>query len=172
MVMADIFNISPQIRSLAENGISTMINQLGKTCTLFMDSLKVRCNNCRFDSVKGVSAGIYNTTGPASFTRPPCPVCRGSGFIQQEQSTTVTLLIDWQPKIYQPVATGFVIPQGLISAKGFIADLPKVIQAKYMILDLAHAKYQTHKFVLWGETTPQGNIVRNKFFTCYWTLSE
>lgn len=55
----------------------------------------------------------------------------------------------------------------LVMAKGFIADMPKVIQAKYIILDYQNAKYENNRFAIWGEPVVQGNIIQTKYFNAF-----
>lgn len=167
--MADLFVIDDSIRQLTFDAVSTMIHQLGKDCNLVFDSLENQCPNCFYDSVNDKSSGVYNGTGPVVFTRPPCPVCRGKGtVVSTPVEQTVKFLIDWQPRTWQFSQPNVTMPQGLMQTKGFIEDLPLVIQAKYLIVDPTHALYENNRFIKWGEPVPTGNISPNKFFTCLW----
>lgn len=169
--MAKLFRITPAIRRLSQNAIDTMISELGKDCLLAFDSPQTECPNCHFDTVTRQSNGVYNGTGPRPFTRPPCPVCRGKGLVGGGESfEVVRFLIDWQPKTWFLVdATGTKVPQGAIQAKGYVTDMPLVLRAKYLVVDYLHAKYESNRFILWGEPTPQGNIVANRYMTTFWT---
>lgn len=167
--MADLFTIGPDIRGLARDAVDTMINQLGKDCKLIFDPIQQQCPNCYFDDVNQKSSGVYNTTGPIPFTKPPCPVCRGKGVITTDPISKVKrLLIDWQPKPWQFLPTGVVVPQGLVQTKGFVTDLPDVLECKHIIIDYENAIYQNHRFVKWGEPIPTGNIVPNRYIICFW----
>lgn len=167
--MPDLFIIDEDIRTLTFDAISTMIHQLGKDCKLIFDPITTQCPNCIFDSVNNTSSGVYNGTGPVSFTRPPCPVCRGVGTIVEDAvEQTVRFLIDWQPKPWLYLPAGTVVPEGLVQTKGFIEVLPLVIQSNEIIIDPAHALYQNNRFMKWGEPVPTGNIKQNSFFIAFW----
>lgn len=171
--MADLFSLDAQTLATVQNGIDSLIHQLGKMCKLVSDTERQLCNNCNFDSVTQRSSNIYNGVGPKPFRGGKCPVCHGSGFLPGTQGTTdiVQLLVDWQPKPYQLLeAAGSLerLPAGLVHTKGFVTDMPKIIQAKYMIIDYANATYQSNRFTKYGEPTPSGNIVKARYFICLW----
>lgn len=178
--MADLFTITQDIKNIGEQAINALINQLGRDCKVVYESqLSEVCSNCFFDSLNQRSTNKYNGTGPRPFTSGKCPVCRGSGFLAGTSNSTDTLklLIDWQPKQWTIMNTATVqgvtpergkMSQGdLVMAKGFIADMPKVIQAKYIILDYQNAKYENNRFAIWGEPVVQGNIIQTKYFNAF-----
>jgi hypothetical protein len=169
--VAKLFKITPAIRRLSANAIDTMIDQLGKDCLLAFDSGDVQCPNCYYDSNRKASSGKYNGTGPKPFTRPPCPVCHGSGMITgQATSRVVRFLIDWQPKPWRYLGnTTATAPQGLVQTKGYVQDMDSVIQAKYIVIDYQNAEFINNRFKLWGEPIPQGNIVPNRYFIAFWS---
>jgi hypothetical protein len=100
-------------------------------------------------------------------------VCRGRGLVDGQGVTRVArFLIDWRPKYWQFIdTTGIKVPQGVVQTKGFISDMPDVIQAKHIIIDYQHAEFVKAKFYLWGEPIPQGNIVPNRYFIAFWSRS-
>jgi hypothetical protein len=179
--MADLFVITQDIRNIGEQAINALINQLGKLCQVVYESeLVEQCPNCFFDTSNRRSTNKYNGTGPRSFTTGKCPVCSGSGFLPStaRATDTLTLLIDWQPKVWNFMDTNVTVqgalPEGgkvakgdLVSMKGFIADMPKVMQAKHIILDYQNAQYENNRFALWGEPVVQGNIIQTKYFNAY-----
>jgi len=174
IIVADLFELDADTLQTVEDGIGTLIHQLGKWCQLVYESGNTVCNNCQFDPVTQRSSGIYNGVGPRPFRGGRCPVCKGSGFLPGTGTTveTVQLLMDWQPKPWQffnPQDTQVRIPQGMVSTKGFAADLPRILQAKYLIVDYLNAEFQNNRFVRWGEPFLTGNIVKSKFFLCFWT---
>lgn len=171
--MPKLFRITPAIRRLAANAIDTMIGELGKDCLLFLPPEKRKCPNCYFDSIQGKSSGKYNGDGPKPFTRPPCPVCRGSGFDPDVMVNTVVVrfLIEWNPKSFLTIQPGIQFPQGTVQTKGFVTDLPLVMQSEKIIIDYHNAKFSSHEFVKKGEPIIQGNIVPSRYFVAFWERS-
>ena len=171
--MGKLFKITPSIRRLSANAIDTMIAELGKLCLLAYPTPVAACPNCHFDSASGLSNGVYNGTGPRSFLRPPCPVCRGKGVVGGNDAfNEVKFLIDGQPKPWNFIDTsGIKVPQGMLQVKGFVVDMPKVIQSTYMVVDHNNANYENNKFYLWGEPIPSGNIVANRYFIAFFSRS-
>lgn len=171
--MAKLFRITPAIRRLAANAIDTMIEELGKNCLLFLPPDPEKCPNCHFDSIQGKSSGKYNGTGPRPFTRPPCPVCRGTGLDPdvREKTAVVKFLVEWNQKAFVTIQPGIQLPQGVVQTKGFISDMPLVIQSTKIIIDYENAKFSSHEFVKRGEPIPQGNIVPSRYFVAFWERS-
>ncbi len=172
LLMAKLFTITPAIRRLARDANDTMIEQLGKLCLLAFEPLPSDCPNCHYDPIAKASSGIYNGTGPVPFTTLPCPVCRGAGIVKPSGDLfeEVNFLIDWQPKPWQYVDTTQVrAPQGIVRTKGFVTDMAKVIQAKYIVIDHNNADLRDNRFVLWGDPIPQGNIDPSRYVIAFWT---
>lgn len=170
--MPDIFTLDDATLATVENGIDSLIHQLGKDCKLIFEAEKQVCINCIFDPINNRSSGKYNGVGPRPFKGGKCPICKGTGYLLGTQTTEdyAQFLIDWQPKpwLFIDPNANIKIPQGLVQTKGFIADLPKVLQAKYIIIDYKNTSLITNRFVRWGEALISGNIVRNKYFIAWW----
>lgn len=169
----DLFTLDDETLATVENGIDTLIRQLGKQCKLIYEGEQSQCPNCNFDSTFNRSTNIYNGVGPKPFNRGRCPVCHGTGYLPGGGITSevVTFLIDWQPKPWQwedPRNTEIRYPAGLVQTKGFVVDLPKVLQAKYIIVDYLNAVFENNRFVRWNEPVLQGNIVKSKYFIAFW----
>jgi hypothetical protein len=170
LLMPDLFVITDDIRSLAQSAIDSMLNQLGKPCKLIYEPVRTPCNNCFLDTTTNLSSGQYNGTGPMSFTRGKCPVCGGSGYLpgETERSDVVTMTVIWKPNVYKYFAPNVQLPDSLIVLKGYVTDLPKVLQAKYVIPDYLNQVYQSSRFVLFEAPHPQGSIVKNRYFRSFW----
>lgn len=171
--MADLFTLDADTLAIVENGIDSLIHQLGKFCKLIYEDVPQICNNCIFDSNANRSSNIYNSVGPKPFRGGKCPVCRGSGYLPASNTTEeiVQLLVDWQPRpstIIDVRNTDIRLPAGVVMTKGFAVDMPKIIQCKYIIIDYLNAHYTTQKFVKFGEAFLTGNVVRAKYFACFW----
>ena len=167
--MPKLFTIDSGIVSIASDAIDDLIDQLGKPCKVVYEPTKTQCNNCYLDTTTDKSSGKYNGTGPVSFTRGKCPVCDGLGYLPDEVENfdIVTLLINTTPKAYKMYDPSVKIPQGLIGAKGYVTDLPKVLTAKTIIVDYQHVVDVSARYVLWGEPAQTGNIVKNRYFEFY-----
>lgn len=167
-----IFTITPDLRKVAEDAISDMIDQLGKECLLLYPSVEQPCPNCIYDPTTKRSTGIYKTGGPTPFqNKTICPVCRGNGRLPYESATTVTLLCQWNPRQYQNLGGNVQAPYSIVRTKGFLSDLPKVQRAKRMIIELPVTPLIRATFDLASEPVDAGNIVPGKFFTCIWKRS-
>jgi hypothetical protein len=100
---------------------------------------------------------------------PPCPACSGTGFLPGSDTVTteLKLLVDWNPKIYKAVDDVLRLPFDLALVKGFLADEPKVLQARYIILDYANAIYTNNRYIILSQPVNRANILVNKYFEFY-----
>jgi hypothetical protein len=169
-VSVPLFTLTPAIRQIYQDGIDTVIDQLGQPCKLVLDGVRAPCPNCPFDAAQGRSAGVYNGTGPYPFTRPPCPVCGGTGYdpatLWREEIRSFTIERDVKPPFV--LDPGRVVrPGSLAKIKGFAADLPLVLQMRHVVLDYRNAVYLLEKYQLYhgAAPTPTGSIVRGRYFT-------
>jgi hypothetical protein len=138
-----------------------MINQWGKTCKLVYPPKYVPCSNCEF--------GTYKTGGPMPFTFGLCPMCNSNGTKAEEVSENVILLINWRPSIWEyPILnTNIVKPNNSIETKGFMSDLPKILQCDHLVI-LNVDGYKHFKFKLNGEPVDQGSVVQARYFKALW----
>lgn len=72
-----------------------LVNDLGKTITIFSKEKDAFCNNCVYDNLHKCSSGVYNGTGPNSFSGMVCPVCKGVGKIKTINSKNITAICRW-----------------------------------------------------------------------------
>lgn len=159
-----------EITGLVRDGIDTMIEELGRPCKIYIEGIKQQCPNCNFDQIQGRSSGIYNGTGPKPFSSPPCPVCKGTGYDPTTNYQTVikTFSIKRNLKQQELVAAGITdIPQDVIRIKGYVSDVPPLLQMKYMIIDYLNTDFIEEKCVKLSNPSPTGSIVPGRYFIMY-----
>lgn len=88
---------------------STINKEAGETVCLYLNPDKEDCPNCITNSQGGTSLGIFDTSfvapveifgtiyEPTQFNRGRCPVCYGSGSIEQEVKKQITCVVRWNP---------------------------------------------------------------------------
>lgn len=170
--MGTIFTLTPAIKAIAQAAIDDLINQLGKTCRLYYPPRQVQCNNCIFNPVGSKSSGVYLDGGPSPF--PPgslCPLCSGKGTISSQTTDLITMLCAWSPKdFFVPTnrSQAIVVPEGRIQTKGFAEDLPKIMQAAYMLIETDIEPRLRCKFKRAGDPIDQSNIIQGRYFVMQW----
>jgi hypothetical protein len=165
-----VFTLSPGIIALAKNAISDLIDQLGKPCRLVYPPKMEPCVNCVFDSVGQKSSGRWVTGGPMPFPEGgKCPLCDEQGMLATEYTADIKMLIAWTPReFFLPPAPGVQIPAGTIQAKTYIEHLPKIQQAREMVVQPHLEKLARWRFVLDCEPADVGNIVQDSFVVSQW----
>jgi hypothetical protein len=73
----------------------SIIDDLGKTISVYTKDTNIRCNNCKYDEIHQCSSGEYNGTGPKSFSGPVCPVCSAKGTIETLVSRNIVATCRW-----------------------------------------------------------------------------
>lgn len=93
---------------------------------------------------------------------------RGNKVIKEvETLTDIKLKVYWDQKNWVGVAGNIVIPDGSIQTIGFMSDLPKVLQAKALIVHDTIKEYKELRFERMGEFIPMG-LRQNRYFGCMW----
>lgn len=84
-----------------------------------------------------------------------------------EVLTDIKLKVYWDSKQWIAATDGIVVPQGSIQTIGFMTDLPKVLQAKQLIVHKDIKEYKEMRFERYGEHIPLG-LRQNRYFACFW----
>lgn len=166
-----LFVLDDTIKGLYQDGIDTIISQLGQDCKIFLDGDRRPCPNCLFDPMTGRSSGTYNGSGPKPFAKPsPCPVCRGTGYdpstLERVEIRRFTIDRTAKPPIVLP-GNIKVAATATAVIKGFATDLPLVQAMKHVVLDYQNAKTLSEKYILLMEPTPTGSIVAGRYFEAW-----
>lgn len=170
--MGKIFTLTNDIKQIASDAIDDLIDQLGKQCRLVYSGIKTDCPNCIFDPQSKKSTGIYKAGGPRPFpNRTICPVCRGAGQIDTTSTEVVTLLCNWNPRDFYIFPINIEQPHSMVQTKGYIKDLPKILRARKMVLEIPIEPYTRYTFDLISEPIDPGNIIQGRYFVAIWKRS-
>lgn len=93
---------------------------------------------------------------------------RGQKIIKEvEVLSDIKLKVYWDQRNWIGVTENIVIPDGSIQTIGFMTDLPKVLQAKALIVHKDIKDYKELRFERHGEHVPMG-LRQNRYFGCIW----
>jgi hypothetical protein len=84
-----------------------------------------------------------------------------------ETLTDIKLKVYWDQKNWVNVGGNIVVPDGSIQTIGFMKDLPKILQAKALIVHKNIKDYKELRFERIGEHVPMG-LRQNRYFGCMW----
>lgn len=79
----------------------------------------------------------------------------------------VKLKVYADPKTWINVAGNIAVPDGTIQTVGYMSDLPKILQAKAMIVHDAIQGYKELRYQRMGEYAPTG-FKLDRYFSCFW----
>lgn len=172
--------ISDEIRATAQNAIDALMapvedGGLGKHCRLLFDSKKTKCPNCGFDAANKRSNNHYKPGGPQPFPDGSlCPVCMGKGVTEIPVTRDIIMLCNWNAKSWLPMPgidlsnLNLQMPNGAVQTKGWIWDLPYVLQSRRAIIDVNVEAMRRYTFTLAGEPITPGNIIQGRYFVTLW----
>jgi hypothetical protein len=156
-VPASLFTL---YETIADDFINT---DFGVNCKIYYHSKPIVCPNCIVDTMTQKSTGRYKSGGPISFTNGMiCPVCNGDGYKDNEATDTIKMKIYFDAKYWKKITGNIISEDTVAQGYGFMSDLPKLQQAKYITLDTDLTGYGLFNVVLDGRPTPHG--FTNKYF--------
>jgi hypothetical protein len=174
--MGKIINIDQELLQTAVDAFDDMIDTFGKNCKLIYKSKETICPNCIVDPKTGRSTGRPKPNPIIPFTvGTTCPICDGRGkLVGTEGYSIVKMSINWNPRewitMWPQAANADSIVRlagGVATSRGYITDLPKILRADSVVLDIDN-NFMNNHFVLSGEPISPGNIVKNRYFTALW----
>jgi hypothetical protein len=172
--------ITAAIRQTAEAALDSLMapaeaGGLGKHCTLAFPPVRVRCPNCGWDNANRRSNSRYKSGGPQPFpVGGLCPVCNGKGSIDTPVTQDIVLLCNWNPKEwvrlpnFDPSNVNIQIPGGMLQTKGFLADVPRILQSRKLLVETAIQGIVNYTYELDGEPVDSGNIIQGRYFYAMW----
>lgn len=168
--MAKLFTLSADVKKIAQDAIDDLIDQLGKDCLLMYPPLPEACVNCELDPIGNKSSNHWTNGGPIPFPNGSiCPLCNGSGYHFKETSKSIKLLIGNSPsEWFVKLPAGLQVPAGTIQTKGYVSDLPDVLQCRKMVVQVSLEPMIRYTYELYGEPIDQGNIVQNRYWVALW----
>jgi len=163
--MANIFELTDDIRQIAAFAFDDLIEALKKPCLVVYPPKMIPCELCTYDPVGKKSSGFWKD---GTRIRGVCPHCGGNYYKAQEVSETVHFLTEIQPKQFEKFPFDIPVrdPGGLLQVKGYMTDLPKILKCEYLIHDLNMRPFIEQRYKMYGEPISPSNIVKNRYFIC------
>jgi len=134
---------------------------------------KTDCPNCKISTLGtgNRSISIYQSGGPIPFpSGRKCPYCGGSGYQNTASSDNIKARIYWDRNKWMSLSAKMKLPSGSVQVTVREIDLPKVLQAEYIIpRELNIDQYGEQRYIRDGEPRPQGfQQNHQQYYTTYW----
>lgn len=168
--MGTIFTLTADIKAIARTAIDDLIQELGKDCRLLFPPLMKPCVNCLPDVIGKKSSNFWVNGGPIPFPGGTlCPMCDGKGLRAEQATAPIRMLIAWKPeKWVLDRLPNIEAPGGLIQTKGYLADVPKILQARQMVIETQIEGVMRYAFELASEPIDASNIIQGRYFVALW----
>jgi len=144
---------------------------LGQTCTVTYPPKQVRCDNCVFDPTSNRSSNRPSSGAPVPFQAgSTCPLCSGRGLKESAATEDLTLKVNWEFKkfVRPPADLKLRQPHSVCEVKSFMVDLPKLLKADSLLINLDTQGVIRHSFVLMGEPGDPSSMVPGRYALSYW----
>jgi len=165
-----MIKIPSDIVDTIEESLNDLLDQLGKNCRLYYPPTFTECTNCNFDPIGNKSSNVYKHGGPVPFHAIDCPMCNGQGKKPTENYVDITMTANVKARPFG-LAANVRYPDGLVETRGYITDLPSVLQSDYMICSTLIEPYRRYRYKLYGEPIDPFSIVPGKYFIALWQRS-
>jgi hypothetical protein len=157
-----MFDFPDDIVDSAKDACDVILNNIGRNWVLYFPYIPEETSNLQ-DSLgnKKNNRQVYGgpgTVGPN--------MSYGEGFRASENTTTIKLDVDWEPKFFNKGPTDVRIPDGVIMVQGFIGDLPKLLACDYLIVQEIQP-YRNYRYKLYGEPIDAFQLTQGKYFVAY-----
>jgi hypothetical protein len=164
--------ITSEFKQVFRDSIDTLLaqNSLTVPCTIKYENTKRNtCYNCEFDPINQRSANRPKTTAAVNFpSNTICPVCNGFGFIDTATDEVVHLAIIFDSKYFLNWGSNTVnIPDGMVQSLCSISLLPKLREAKQLVMDNTLSNYAHFTYTRAGEPQPVG-LGSNDYIITMW----
>jgi hypothetical protein len=174
--VGQIFSLDVDIKATVQAVLDDLLvdnasGGFGKQCLLVYPPRLVACPNCLWDSVTNRSSNRPRSGAPIPFAPGGiCPMCNAKGRSEQEVSENIVFKCTWDPKAFTyPLQNlDLTVPNSVVETKGYLTDLPKVMKASYIVVNLPMAPFVRQRFKLMGEPGDPSNIVQNRYMVAYW----
>jgi hypothetical protein len=166
--MANVFEITTAMRSLARDAFDDLLNQLNKPFLVIFPTKLTECPNC-FASAEGRSAGIYNGTGPTPFPDYSlCPVCLGEHQVGSQETVTLRMGVAESPSEWWIKVPPAEVSEGMIQTKCFQTDLPNILAARRIRRLSNIGNYRNPEYELAGEPLDTNSVVPDRYAVMLW----
>lgn len=166
--MAKIFEITNNIKKIAADAIEDLYSQLAKGVRLYYPPQNVPCSNCA-GGFGNKPDSSFTHGAPTNLTNINCSFCGGVGYKSVAQTEEINLKLNFNLKSFKDqIPQNVQVPDGILQAKGFIEDIPKILKAEYMVAQTTFEPYIQQTYKLWIPPTDTSNIAQNRFFVSYW----
>lgn len=137
-----------------QENIDALIDQMGKTVTLYMKQTTTGVADSNYDPVRNaVKLPAFKTgaTGPTL----------------TDNTTSFKALIKWDPKEFKNFSINVNKPQSTLRLKTYITNAHHLARCEYLIPDVSTSTYILGKFKLAGPIAPIG-LQENRYCVSFW----
>lgn len=173
--MSKIFSIDAGVRQVVQDALDDLLlpaeeGGLGKHCLLVYPPRYVTCD-CQRDAVGNKPSARGPNGAPAPFPYlKGCPACNGEGRKATQATEDVVLKCAWDARKFSlPVPNLQArLPYSVVQTKGYLSDVPKLMKADHILINLPIAPFLRQTFKMVGTPGDPSNIVQARYCFALW----
>lgn len=176
--MGTIINIDAATRQEMQSVLDDLINEFALECRLVYPPSYASCDNCTADILGINSSNHWKTGGPMPFPdMTTCPLCGGTGKRANEATELINLKCVFNPiferqlpglKNLQLDKINIRLANAILKTRGFMTDVPKVMRATELIVNIPIEGYIRAKYTRITEPLDKNTFVSGRYFNCFW----
>ena len=171
--MANIFEFSSDLKLKCSQAIDDLIEAAGKSCKLVYPPIKWKdCPDCssNLDPIGRKRSNRYIGGQLVPININDCKTCGGKGKIPVENSETIKMLCDWNPRNWVDRNILVRTPETILQTKGYMKDIIKVKRALHMIVQVDMKSLLNSILVLSSPPIDDNNLIQGNYFVCFWKM--
>lgn len=163
-----IISIPSDVITSIQTAFDDIFTISAKPCQVVYPGVPTSCSNCQIDPIGQKPGFTYRHGGVIPFPNgTACPLCTGTGYSAVNATASISLLIGWHPRDINLELDGVTLPFGVIKVQGYFTDLPVLMNAEFIIIQLPIQGYIEGRYRRFREPFDQNNLIKNRFFTTY-----
>jgi hypothetical protein len=171
--MGRIFTLEADTLAIIRDALDDLISELGKECLLVYPPRWVACAACVAQPQGNRPSSRWKTGGPLPINAAsPCPLCNGQGRRAEEESETLTMSCQWDPRefprLFPELALKLRAPYSTLRTKCYLEQAPKLMRCDHLRLQVPIEGVSTRRFVLASAPSDQSSIVQDRYAVAYW----
>ena len=163
-----VSRVSDNVIQIFQDGIDTLIAELGKNIELIYDPSIIDCPHCIIDPIGNKPSNRFRPGNPIHYPDGRrCPYCNGVGKTEEKNSEILKVLIQLRPRDYRRFGISVQDPSALVRTKGFMTDIIKIQRAKEAIMDVQVNDILKIKCRKLRDPIPTG-LRESRYAICFW----
>lgn len=149
--------------STLREAFDNIMDTFEKDCTVVYPPIIEDCDNCSPPPIGGRRGHILQHG-----VWVPCNYCNATGTKEVTSSETISVIVEFNPKDIRLPVDALNVPFGFIRVKSLIVDVPKILNAQYLVVAIPSQPYIEARYTRFREPIDEQAIIQARYSVSYW----